>query len=230
MPDPSPAAAARKPPQDKLSAPARALHKLGLARDIDLALHLPMRYVDETRIAPIATLRDGDMAQVQGRVIDCRVETRSRRQLVVRLADDSGELVLRLLHFYPSQQKTLAAGQCVRARGEVRGGFFGREMVHPEFRAVAADAPLPQALTPVYPGSAQLPQAYLRKAVAGGDGFALGDVQHGLGDIRGGDANAATSEPYGVLTSAAAQFEHVLAILQLSLFAGEGQGGFLRLG
>ena len=166
MPDPSPAAAARKPPQDKLSAPARALRKLGLARDIDLALHLPMRYVDETRIAPIATLRDGDTAQVQGRVIDCRVETRSRRQLVVRLADDSGELVLRLLHFYPSQQKTLAAGQCVRARGEVRGGFFGREMVHPEFRAVAADAPLPQALTPVYPGSAQLPQAYLRKAVA----------------------------------------------------------------
>jgi len=166
MPDPARAPAARKPPQDKLSAPARALRKLGLARDIDLALHLPMRYVDETRIQPIATLRDGDTAQVQGRVLDCRVETRSRRQLVVRLADDSGELVLRLLHFYPSHQKTLAAGQLVRARGEVRGGFFGREMVHPEFRAVSADTALPQSLTPVYPSSAQLPQAYLRKAVA----------------------------------------------------------------
>jgi len=166
MPDPARVPAARKPPQDKLSAPARALHKLGLARDIDLALHLPMRYVDETRIRPIATLRDGDTAQVQGRVLDCRVETRARRQLVVRLADDSGELVLRLLHFYPSHQKTLAAGQLVRARGEVRGGFFGREMVHPEFRAVSADTALPQSLTPVYPSSAQLPQAYLRKAVA----------------------------------------------------------------
>ena len=166
MPDPARVPAARKPPQDKLSAPARALHKLGLARDIDLALHLPMRYVDETRIRPIATLRDGDTAQVQGRVLDCRVETRARRQLVVRLADDSGELVLRLLHFYPSHQKTLAAGQLVRARGEVRGGFFGREMVHPEFRAVSADTALSQALTPVYPSSAQLPQAYLRKAVA----------------------------------------------------------------
>jgi len=75
-------------------------------------------------------------------VLDCRVETRARRQLVVRLADDSGELVLRLLHFYPSHQKTLAAGQLVRARGEVRGGFFGREMVHPEFRAVSADTAL----------------------------------------------------------------------------------------
>jgi ATP-dependent DNA helicase RecG len=143
------------------------MRKLGLLRDIDLALHLPMRYVDETRITPICELRDGGTAQVEGVVRECRIETRSRRQLVVHLADDSGELVLRLLHFYPSNQKTLAVGQRVRARGEVRGGFFGREMVHPEFRAVAADTPLPQALTPVYPASAQLPQAYLRKAVAG---------------------------------------------------------------
>ncbi len=160
-PKPAPA----RTPADKLSAPVRAMHKLGLVRDIDLALHLPMRYVDETRITPIGSLRDGDTAQVQGVVQDCRVETRARRQLVVRLADASGELVLRLVHFYPSQQRTLAPGQHVRARGEVRAGFFGREMVHPEFRAVAPDAPLPQALTPVYPSSAQLPQPYLRKAV-----------------------------------------------------------------
>jgi ATP-dependent DNA helicase RecG len=177
MPSPPPAPAAPKPPHDKLSAPARALRKLGLARDIDLALHLPMRYVDETRLTPIGNLRDGDTAQVQGTVVECRVETRTRRQLVVRLADDSGEIVLRLVHFYPSQQKTLAAGQRVRARGEVRGGFFGREMVHPEFRAVSADTALPQALTPVYPSSAQLPQAYLRKAVASALGRApLGEL------------------------------------------------------
>ncbi len=157
-----------KTPPTKLSAPARALRKLGLARAIDLALHLPMRYEDETRLVPIASLREGDTAQVQGVVRDSRIETRTRRQLVVRVADDSGELVLRLLHFYPTHQKTLAVGQCVRVRGEVRGGFLGREMVHPEFRAVAPDAPLPQALTPVYPSSAALPQAYLRKAVASG--------------------------------------------------------------
>lgn len=154
------------PVENKLSAPAKAMAKLGLQHDIDIALHLPMRYVDETRLVPIGTLRDGSSAQVQGVVRDSRVEQRGRRQLVVRLADDSGELVLRLLHFYPSQQKALSPGATVRARGEVRAGFFGREMVHPEFRVVAPDAPLPTALTPVYPASAQLPQAYLRKAVA----------------------------------------------------------------
>jgi ATP-dependent DNA helicase RecG len=148
-----------------LSGPQRALRKLGLLRDIDLALHLPMRYEDETRLAPIASLRDGSLAQVQGQVRECRIETRTRRQLVVVLNDGSGDLVLRLLHFYPSNQKTLAAGQTVRCRGEVRVGYFGREMVHPVFKAGDTSTPLPEVLTPVYPTSAQLPQAYLRKAV-----------------------------------------------------------------
>ncbi|QAZ39480.1 ATP-dependent DNA helicase RecG [Methylibium sp. Pch-M] len=148
------------------SGPARAMEKLGLVRDIDLALHLPLRYEDETRVTPIAAAHEGETVQVEGRVRDCRVELRPRRQLIVRLADDSGELLLRFLHFYPSHQKTLAVGARLRVRGELRGGFLGREMVHPSFKAVDDDTPLATALTPVYPASAQLPQAYLRKAVS----------------------------------------------------------------
>ena len=148
------------------SGPQRALEKLGLVRAIDLALHLPIRYEDETRVVPIAELRDGSVAQVEGVVTDCQVQIRARRQLVVRLHDGRDDLVLRFLHFYPSHQKSLAVGRRVRVRGEARGGFFGLEMVHPSFKGVDADTPLPSALTPVYPTSAQLPQAYLRKAVA----------------------------------------------------------------
>jgi len=99
-------------------------------------------------------------------VSECRIELRGRRQLLVRLADDSDSLLLRFLNFYPGHQKTLAVGQRVRVRGEARNGFFGREMVHPTFKAVDDHTPLATALTPVYPTSAQLPQAYLRKAVA----------------------------------------------------------------
>ncbi len=187
----APARAMRKLGGETLSAPARALRRLGLVRDIDLALHIPLRYLDETVLRPIATLRDLDQAQVQGKVTECRVETRHRRQLLVRVEDDSGELLLRLLHFYPSNQKTLAEGNLVRVRGEVRAGFLGREMVHPEFRAVTPDTPLPTALTPVYPSSAQLPQAYLRKAVASALGRAplheflpAGTVPAGLPSLR----------------------------------------------
>jgi len=148
------------------SGPQRALDKLGLVRAIDLALHLPIRYEDETRIVPIAELRDGSVAQVEGVVTDSQVQIRARRQLVVRIHDGRDDLVLRFLHFYPSHQKSLAVGRRVRVRGEARGGFFGLEMVHPSFKGVDGDTPLPSALTPVYPTSAQLPQPYLRKAVA----------------------------------------------------------------
>jgi ATP-dependent DNA helicase RecG len=141
------------------------MDKLGLRSDIDLALHLPLRYEDETRLTPLSALREGQTAQVEAVVSDSRIETRPRRQLIVRLRDGGDELLLRFLHFYPSQQKSLSPGARVRVRGEVRGGFFGREMVHPAFRLVGPDSPLPTALTPVYPSSAQLPQAYLRKAI-----------------------------------------------------------------
>ncbi|MEY2890561.1 MAG: ATP-dependent helicase RecG [Pseudomonadota bacterium] len=152
------------------SAPQKAMERLGLRRDIDLALHLPLRYEDETRLTPLHALRDGQTVQVEAVVAHCEVQLRSRRQLIVRLMDEGtrDELVLRFLHFYPSHQKALAVGQRVRVRGEVRVGFFGREMVHPTFKAVSEGQALATALTPVYPTSAALPQAYLRKAVAAG--------------------------------------------------------------
>jgi ATP-dependent DNA helicase RecG len=148
------------------SAPQKAMEKLGLLRDIDLALHLPLRYEDETRITAIAALREGEVAQCEGVVQDSRVELRSRRQLLVTVADPSGEMLLRFLNFYPSQQRQMAPGQRLRVRGELRGGFFGREMVHPAVKPVDEHTPLATALTPVYPASAGLPQTYLRKAVA----------------------------------------------------------------
>ncbi len=161
----------RAPAPDKvtdkpLSAPQKALHKLGLKRDIDLALHLPLRYEDETRITKLADAREGDTAQIEAEVTACEVAYRPRRQLLVTVNDGSDTCVLRFFNFYPSQQKALAVGTRVRARGELRGGFLGWTMMHPHTRAASGE--LPTALTPVYPTVAALPQAYLRKAVLSG--------------------------------------------------------------
>ncbi|MFY8126243.1 MAG: ATP-dependent DNA helicase RecG [Hydrogenophaga sp.] len=149
-----------------LSAAQKALRKLGLSRDIDLALHLPLRYEDETRITPLKGCRDGQLAQIEGVVTRSEVQLRPRRQLLVTVDDGTDTCQLRFFTFYPAHQKTLAEGQRVRVRGEVRGGFLGWTMVHPTFSGAGGE--LPEALTPVYPTSAQLPQAYLRKAVASG--------------------------------------------------------------
>ncbi|WP_397410962.1 ATP-dependent DNA helicase RecG [Polaromonas sp.] len=148
------------------SQPQKALDKLGLRRDIDLALHLPLRYEDETRITRLADARDGDMVQIEAQVTHSEITFRPRRQLRVTVDDGSDTCVLRFINFYPAHQKTLSVGARVRVRGEIRGGFVSREMVHPSFRAAGGE--LATALTPVYPTVAGLPQAYLRKAVLGG--------------------------------------------------------------
>jgi ATP-dependent DNA helicase RecG len=98
-------------------------------------------------------------------VTDCDIQYRPRRQLIVKINDDSGMLTLRFLNFYGSQVTQMAVGKHLRVRGEMRHGFFGDEMVHPTVKAVEPGAPLPQALTPVYPAGEGLSQALLRKAI-----------------------------------------------------------------
>src|SRR5688572_28165664 len=178
MPDNNSLSEPRKPPgRRKVSAPSggadaasrrpggphAALIKLGLARDIDLALHLPLRYEDETRIVKLRDSREGDVAQIEATVTACEIAYRPRRQLLVTVDDGSDTCVLRFFSFYPSQQKALAVGTRLRLRGELKGGFLGWQMIHPSCKPAGGE--LAVALTPVYPTSATLPQAYLRKAV-----------------------------------------------------------------
>ncbi|WP_296498032.1 ATP-dependent DNA helicase RecG [Rhodoferax sp.] len=160
---------AAPPPSTKpkpLSGPQKALRKLGLVRPIDLALHLPLRYEDETRITKLRDVREGEVAQIEGVVTVCEVKITGHRQLLVTVDDGTDTCMLRFFSFYPSHQKALAVGNRIRARGEIRGGFAGLQMMHPAFKA--ADGELAVALTPVYPTVAGLPQAYLRRAVQGG--------------------------------------------------------------
>jgi ATP-dependent DNA helicase RecG len=90
---------------EKRSAPSAAgsardkLAKLGLRRDVDFLLHLPLRYEDETTITAIAQLQSGESAQIEAVVEHSEVMFRPRRQLVLRLRDDTGELFARFLNF-----------------------------------------------------------------------------------------------------------------------------------
>jgi len=171
----------------------KLLDKMGLQRDIDLALHLPLRYEDETRITRLRDGREGDTVQIEGQVVESQVVYKPRRQLLVKIDDGSDVCSLRFFNFYPNQQKALDVGQRIRARGELRGGFLGWTMLHPVCKP--ATGPLPSALTPVYPTVAGMPQAYLRKAVLAGlaraplsDTFAPGDLSefnpHALWTLR----------------------------------------------
>ena len=181
MPHRQPPATSKASAATPKSATQKALDKLGLKRDIDLALHLPLRYEDETRITRLRDVREGDIVQIEAQVTACEVSFRPRRQLVVTVDDGTDTCTLRFFSFYPSQQKALAVGNRIRARGEVKGGFLGRTMLHPSFRSAGGD--LPTALTPIYPTVAGLSQPVLRKEVLAGlaraelsDTFAPGDL------------------------------------------------------
>ncbi len=145
---------------------AGKLEKLGLRSDNDLILHLPLRYEDETRITAACDAPTGVATQFEVAVVSSEIAFRPRRQLICRVQDASGELILRFLNFYPSQQKVLQPGARLRVFGEVRGGFFGTEMIHPRFRVIRDGEPLPEALTPVYPTTAGVGQGTLRKLIA----------------------------------------------------------------
>ena len=167
------------------SAPIRAseallkkLAKIGLHCEADLLVHLPLRYEDETRITPVDRAFGGEPVQVEVVVHSNEVQFRPRRQMVVRAGDDSGDITLRFFSFYPNQQAMLSAGARIRAFGEVRGGFFGAEMVHPRFRKVGEDEGLPEAMTPVYPTTAGLSSSSLQKLI--GRALAEGDLSETL--------------------------------------------------
>ncbi|MBK9116715.1 MAG: ATP-dependent DNA helicase RecG [Betaproteobacteria bacterium] len=165
------ARAAKKPAAEKSSGRGLAdqLARLGVARDADLVLHLPLRYEDHTRLVPLASLQPGLAAQTEGVIVNTEIQYRPRRQLVCLVADPDrrdAQLVLRFFTFYPSQQKALQPGTRVRVFGDVRPGYFGLEIVHPQFKVVVEGAPLPDRLTPVYPTTAGLAQETLRKLVA----------------------------------------------------------------
>ena len=141
------------------------LQKLGISNIQGLLLHLPLRYIDETRITAIRDLRQGDDVQCEGEIVHAEVTYKPRKALIVRLEDASGQLTLRFLHFYPSQIAALAVGKKLRVYGEIRHGFFGYEMVHPQCKAVGESTQVAETLTPVYPTTAGLTQVNLRKVI-----------------------------------------------------------------
>ncbi len=144
---------------------AAKLAKIGIASVQDLLFHLPLRYLDRTRISPIGTLQPGANAVVEAEVHKCDVVLGRRRSLVVRVQDATGSITLRFYHFSNAQKQQFVAGTRLRIFGEARRGAAGLEFYHPEYERLedAQQAPLQQHLTPVYPATEGLTQARLRK-------------------------------------------------------------------
>ena len=143
---------------------AERLGRLGIHSLQEVQFHLPLRYEDRTRVVPMGMVRPGDQVVVQGEVELAEVRFGRRRSLLVRVSDGTGFLTLRFFHFNATQQAGLRRGAGIRCYGEVRAGPSTAEMIHPEYRIIDPDAPVPveETLTPVYPATEGVHQLTLR--------------------------------------------------------------------
>lgn len=144
---------------------AEKLQRLNIHSIMDVLFHLPLRYLDHTRLHSIDSLQAGQYACIQGVISDSRVHYPGRRSLHCLLQDDSGCIGLRFFHFNRRQQRQLGAGCLVRCFGTVRQGPQGHlEMVHPQYRVFTGQPPaLEQNLLAVYPGTRGVSQTTLRR-------------------------------------------------------------------
>src|SRR5690242_17365175 len=66
------------------------LAKLGITDELDLVMHLPLRYEDETHLYQIGDVPAGKIVQIEGVISRSEIVYRPRRQLVCQVEDDSG--------------------------------------------------------------------------------------------------------------------------------------------
>lgn len=147
---------------------AAKLAKIGIVSLQDLLFHLPLRYMDRTRVTPIGALQPNLNVVIEGEIRACDVVMGRRRSLVCRVQDGTGTLSLRFYHFSNAQKQRLLTGTRLRIFGETRRGAAGLEIYHPEYDLLDEAQPLPlqQHLTPVYPATEGLTQPRLRSLAA----------------------------------------------------------------
>ena len=144
---------------------SKKLKKLGILNSLDLLLHIPIRYLDETKIDLIKDIRPGSMYQIEAKIISIEVSYRPRKNLTVYVQDVSGDLKLRFINFYPSQIKQFEEGKNLRVYGEIKSNSFLFEMIHPQYELISIDTPLKDFYTPVYPATEGLSQKLIFKLV-----------------------------------------------------------------
>ena len=123
----------------------RDLRRDGIACVEELLFHLPFRYEDRSRFAPIAELRPGERVSVQGRVVAPRLlRTRRRGFTIFRMIveDDSGALTA-IWFNQPYLERLFPEGSLVILYGEAsvgRQAALTLQMENAEYEVVTSES------------------------------------------------------------------------------------------
>lgn len=149
---------------------ARSLREHGLNSFYDLIFYLPYRYLDKTRITPIAALKPGGSAALLHARLTRANQHQSGRMTLLQLTlqDSSGFIQAVIFNARAPQYQRFKAGAEVLAFGRVLYDRFGAlSLQQPQLTLIeGAPPPLDKTLTPVYHSAGQVPQTVLRRTVA----------------------------------------------------------------
>lgn len=159
----------------------RKLNKIGIKHVQDLLWHLPLRYENRAQLTPIAKLRDGQTALIQGCI---QRITRSEKTITLLLEDASGRISIRLFQQRTWQTPHLQENNWLRCYGVVQNlstqkpalatssqknhtNQTSHYMLQPDWqRCEPNQAFIPHDhYTPIYPTTAGLSQKKLRTLI-----------------------------------------------------------------
>lgn len=144
---------------------ARQLEQLGVTTIRDLLYLFPRRYIDYSRLDPIAGLRFGEISTVQGEVVDIISRpTRTGRPMVDVVVQDQTGLI-HAIFFSPYIEQQLRPGMRISLSGRVdqlRGQLCFKS---PEWEELSAEAVHTGRIVPVYPLTRGLYQKTMRRIV-----------------------------------------------------------------
>jgi ATP-dependent DNA helicase RecG len=149
----------------------------GISTLRDLVYHLPRRYIDRTRLTPIAGLKVGEDALFVATVSSINV---IQSRMMVEVMDQTGSIELVFFNGVQFLRKRFHEGQRLSVAG-VPSFFRETQMVHPEFEALAAGQEPKREVLPRYPLTVDMAEAHIghkflqQIALEALDGFAFTD-------------------------------------------------------
>ncbi|RLA07352.1 MAG: ATP-dependent DNA helicase RecG [Gammaproteobacteria bacterium] len=148
---------------------ATKLKKLNITTVFDLLMHMPKAYQNHTIITPIAKLYPMLQTSVIGEILHINTKQTSHKILECFITDNTAApLILRFFHFGLNLQQQLKVGKYVKVWGQVRAGFKGHEMTHPEMQIYDDKNNPPKndnILYSIYPTTAGVSQKQLQKFI-----------------------------------------------------------------
>ncbi len=148
---------------------AKYLQRLNITTAGHLLYYFPFRYEDFRHLAPIATLENGSLVTVKGKIeLIANKRTLRRRKMITEglVSDVSGSI--KVIWFnQPYLAKTLYVGEEVYLSGKVQLGMFGAEMISPTYeKAGQGETAHTARLVPIYPLTEGISQKQLRFLVS----------------------------------------------------------------